>query len=251
MATSAPWRADVRRSVALLRSFRYEQSDPDRFYHHLGADSVGQLSQYARLDGALVLDVGGGPGHPREAFRRAGARYVLVDADPVQLYSRGHPGPSCVVGSGYGLPVRTAAVDVCCAINVLEHVARPEALADEMLRVTRPGGTVYLTYTNWLSPNGGHETGPYHVLLGGQRAADRYARRRGQRPGNDFGVTLFAHSVARMLRWAEAHAAAGRFELLAHYPTYHPRWARWVINVPGLREVASWNVLLVVRPTGR
>jgi hypothetical protein len=29
-------------------------------------------------------------------------------------------------------------------------------------------------------------------------------------------------------------------------PRYHPSWARWVIRVPGLREVVSWNAVLVL-----
>ena len=30
-------------------------------------------------------------------------------------------------------------------------------------------------------------------------------------------------------------------------PHYYPRWMRWVVLVPGLREVATWNLLLVMR----
>ena len=30
-------------------------------------------------------------------------------------------------------------------------------------------------------------------------------------------------------------------------PRYHPRWARWVVRVPVVREVATWNLLLVMR----
>ena len=29
-------------------------------------------------------------------------------------------------------------------------------------------------------------------------------------------------------------------------PRYHPSWAKWVIRVPLLREVASWNSVIVV-----
>ena len=38
-----------------------------------------------RLDGALVLDVGAGPGHFRDAFERAGATYVCLDTDAGEL----------------------------------------------------------------------------------------------------------------------------------------------------------------------
>ena len=80
-----PWTADLRRSVRLFSDFRVEQSDPARFYSALAEDSVGQLSGYRDLAGATVLDVGGGPGYFRDAFRRAGATYWALDADVGEL----------------------------------------------------------------------------------------------------------------------------------------------------------------------
>ncbi len=235
------------RSVELLRSFRFEQTEPDRFYRLLGADLAQQLSGWAPVSGAVALDVGGGPGWAAEALEELGARCVVVDPDLGEIRSRGAPPCRVVAGDGRALPVRSASVDICVSSNVLEHVAEPEALADEMLRVTRPGGTVLLSYSCWLSFHGGHETRPYHLLIGGRRAADRYARIHGRRPKNDYGVSLFPWSAGRMLRWARRRAADGTAEVVARLPRYHPRWARWVIAVPGLRELASWNVLLVLR----
>ena len=40
----------------------------------------------------------------------------------------------------------------------------PMGLIEEMIRVTRPGGLVYLSFTNWYSPWGGHEMSPWHYL---------------------------------------------------------------------------------------
>jgi hypothetical protein len=39
-------------------------------------------------------------------------------------------------------------------------------------------------------------------------------------------------------------------ELLAVEPRYHPAFARGIIRVPGVRELLSWNVLLVLRRCG-
>jgi len=47
-----------------------------------------------------------------------------------------------------------------------------------------------------------------------------------------------------MLRWRDQQTAVDVLETL---PRYHPSWARWVVRVPGLREVATWNLLLVMR----
>jgi hypothetical protein len=112
-----------------------------------------------------------------------------------------------------------------------------------MLRVTKPGGLAVLSYTVWLGPFGGHETGLSHYL-GGARAAERYTRKHGHRPKNDYGSSLFAVSVSDGLDWAASSGALG-----AAFPRYHPRWAWWMTGVPVLREFMVSNLVLVLRPT--
>jgi hypothetical protein len=50
-----------------------------------------------------------------------------------------------------------------------------------------------------------------------------------------------------MTRWARAADRAGNAVLVDVRARYHPDWAAGVARVPLLREVASWNVLLVLR----
>lgn len=236
----------MRRSVDLLSAFRVEQTDPDHFYGLLAADSVREVGRFAPLTGATVLDVGGGPGYFADAFGAAGARYAALDADAGELAAAGRAPRNVVLGSGLSLPVADGSVDVAFSSNVLEHVSDPRQMASEMVRVTKPRGVVYLSWTTWFSPWGGHETSPWH-LAGGRYAADRYARRHGRRPKNDFGRTMFATHAGPMIRWARAEAGA---DLVSVHPRYHPAWARWVARVPGLREFAAWNVVLVLRRRG-
>jgi len=237
------WAPTLARSVRLLREFRLEQADPRRFYTALAEDSVGQLSRYADLAGATVLDVGGGPGFFRDAFRAAGAGYVALDADVGELSGHGDVAGGTVIGDGMRLPFADGSVDVCYSSNVLEHVTDPWRMADELVRVTRPGGVVFLSYTLWWGPWGGHETSPWH-FLGGRYARGRYARRYGREPKNRYGESLFPVTAAAGLRWARRQTAAG---VLGALPRYHPWWAAWVMRVPVVREVASWNLLLVLR----
>lgn len=237
-------RPTLRRSWRLFRAFGVEQTDPDHFYGTLALDSADQVGSFADLDGAWVLDVGGGPGYFAEAFRSAGARYTALDADAGEMSGLGDPEAGTVLGSGMQLPFADASFDVTYSSNVLEHVSDPWVMADEMVRVTRPGGLVFISYTLWWGPWGGHETAPWH-LLGGRRAADRYARREGgRRPKNDFGTSLFAVTAAAGLQWARRQPDA---VLVRALPRYLPRWAWWVLRVPVLREVVTWNLALVLR----
>lgn len=235
----------LRRSIELFRAFRVEQTDPDRFYRLLAADSVNEVSRWRSLQDKLIVDVGGGPGYFSDAFTSAGARYVGIEPDAGELTARGQVGRNHLRGSGTALPLESSSVEIAFSSNVLEHVSSPEAMLDEMIRVTTKSGLIYLSWTPWLSPWGGHETSPWHYL-GGRSAADRYADRHGHRPKNDFGRSLFACSVSRMLRAVTARERAGSVRVIDVLPRYHPRWARWVIRVPGVREVLSWNAVIVL-----
>lgn len=236
-------RATLSRSVRLFRAFLVEQTDPDRFYAELAGDSVRQVASHVPLPGRTLVDVGGGPGYFSDAFRAAGASYLGVDPDVGELTARGGPGVNMVRASGTKLPVRTGSVDVCYSSNVLEHVREPWVMLSEMCRVTKPGGTVFASFTPWFSPWGGHETAPWH-FLGGEYARQRYVRIKGKQPKNRFGESLFPLSVAATLQWAKTTPLA---ELTAAYPRYHPRWAQWIVRVPGVREIASWNLVVVLR----
>ena len=209
--------AGLRRSADLLRAFRVEQTDPARFYGLLARDSVRMVGEHGSLAGRTVLDVGAGPVQFAAAFAAAGARYVALDADPAELRTR-----PAVAGRGERLPVADRSVDVCFSSNVVEHVPAPWRFADELVRVTRPGGLVVVAYTNWLSPWGGHETSPWHYL-GGYPAAERYGRRYGHPPKNRYGAGLYPVSVAAGLRWATGRPDA---ELVDARPRYLPAYAR-------------------------
>ena len=243
-------RATLARSLRLLSEFRFEQRDPDRFYGALASDTVAMVTDLwastagSAPTGATLLDVGGGPGYFASAFTDAGLRYIGVEPDPREMHAaapRTHRRDGIFVrASGTALPFADNSVDICLSSNVAEHVANPWRLGDEMLRVTRPGGLVVLSYTVWLGPFGGHEMGMAHYL-GGRRAAERYTRKHGHRPKNDYGSSLFPVSAADGLTWAEGTGA-----LVAAFPRYHPRWAWGLTKIPGVREFAVSNLVVVL-----
>jgi SAM-dependent methyltransferase len=243
------FRATTRRSVELLRAFRLEQSEPESFYGALARDSAAQVASFHDLAGARLLDVGGGPGFFADAFEAQGASYVALDADAGELVLHGRrPGPRTVLGDGARLPFASGAFDVAYSSNVAEHVPHPWAMADEMVRVLAPGGLLYLSYTLWFGPWGGHETSPWHYL-GGRRAADRYAARQGKRPKNDFGRSLYRVTAADAARWVRVQQRSRCLTQVRLVARYLPAWAGWTARVPALREVLCWNMVVVGRRT--
>jgi SAM-dependent methyltransferase len=237
------WRPTLRRALGLLADFRHEQDDPRRFYTALARDSIGQVSRYVDVKGKIMLDVGGGPGYFREAFETAGATYYALDTDVGELAGSGEVPSGTLLGSGLALPFRDGCFDISYSSNVLEHVAEPWLMAEEMLRATRSGGIIFISYTVWWGPWGGHETAPWH-FLGGHLARRRYHRRHGREPKNRYGESLFAVTVGQGLSWSRAQSSA---QVIAVVPRYNPSWSYWMLKIPLVREVVTWNLVLVLR----
>src|SRR5712692_5427152 len=84
-----PRHRGLRRSARLVRLFRCEQSEPDRYYACLAEDTALQIEEYTSLAGLIVFDVGGGPGHFTAAFRNRGARCTLIEPDLAEMISLG------------------------------------------------------------------------------------------------------------------------------------------------------------------
>ena len=147
-----------------------------------------------------------------------------------------------MAGDGMALPLPDDVADLVFSSNVLEHVRDPARFIDEAVRVTRPGGQVYLSFTVWWSPWGGHETSPWH-LLGGKYAMRRYTKRNGHPPKNVYGESLFALHVSTVMKLVKERTDA---ELIVAEPRYFPTWARFIVHVPVVRELVTWNLAVLL-----
>lgn len=221
----------VRRSVQLLRAHRDSAEHPHPQYLEtvLAGDAVREVRRWGTLRGQTVLDVGGGTEPLASAFREAGAGYRTTELS----------------GRNRTLPVESGTVDIAYCGDVAsaatDHVA-PEKVADEMLRVTRPGGLVVISFTPAASP--WFTTRPQALIprptTGRGAAKSDFGR-------TDFGRSAQSCSAARMMRWMKVAAAANRLGIVAVVPRYHPRATSWVVNVPGIREVVAGSAVLVAR----
>ena len=176
-------RATLRRSIQLLLDVRKEQSDPDfsiptwqKTHASWLRRSIGtRMVMVSR--GTRVLDVGGGPGYFAAEFAAQGADYIGLEPDVGEMSAAGITVANSVRGDGMALPFRNNSFDVVYSSNVAEHIPHPWVMGEEMLRVCKPGGLVILSYTVWLGPFGGHETGFWAHYLGGNFARDNYTKK--------------------------------------------------------------------------
>jgi ubiquinone/menaquinone biosynthesis C-methylase UbiE len=99
--------------------------------------------------GSLVLDVGAGTGVASAAIRSVGARPVAVDASigMLGIAHREDPSLPAVAAEAIDLPFRPGTFDGVVGNFVLAHFAKVDTALFDLLRVTRPGGT--LGFSAW------------------------------------------------------------------------------------------------------
>lgn len=217
-----------------------ERSDPDPYYLALAQRTVDELP--VDLDGASVIDLGCGSGHDAEAMRLRGASVVSIDIDPDtarRAFSRGTPS---LAASALATPFADDSFDGVYCSNVLEHVPSPEDFFDEVARVLRPGGWAWVSWTNWYSPWGGHNITPLHYL-GPDRGLAAWSRLFGAPDKNVPGEGLFVTTIGGILDLVES---SDDLDLVDAWPRYYPG-QRWILRVPGAREVLTWNCAMLLR----
>jgi 2-polyprenyl-6-hydroxyphenyl methylase/3-demethylubiquinone-9 3-methyltransferase len=119
----------------------------DMIDQHWQADEHG----FRPLEGKTALDVGCGAGMLAEPLARLGAKVTAVDAAPELIeVAKGH-----AEGQGLDIDYRPVGVeqvegrfDLVTAMEVIEHVADPEAFVENLARRLAPDGLMILSTPN-------------------------------------------------------------------------------------------------------
>jgi 2-polyprenyl-3-methyl-5-hydroxy-6-metoxy-1,4-benzoquinol methylase len=105
-----------------------------------------------------VADVGCGAGTQSMIWSEQGHSVHAIDINEplVRLGRERAANAGCDidfrVGSATDLPWPNESMDVCIALELIEHVADWRRCLDQFARIIRPGGVLLLTTTNLLSP---------------------------------------------------------------------------------------------------
>jgi ubiquinone/menaquinone biosynthesis C-methylase UbiE len=114
-----------------------------------------RLEDWLQVEGdERALDVGAGTGAFAFAIAPRVREVVALEIDEgmaAQARTDAPPNVEVVVGDGEHLPFEDFSFDLSATLRTLHHTKRPELLVAELVRVTKPGGTILVV--DQLAPN--------------------------------------------------------------------------------------------------
>lgn len=216
--------------------------DDPCFYALQARDTVEWLAgEGVELSGDVsALDLGAGLGLIGEELRKRACRVTYADEADCLLPELDHY-PVTLLNLDSDDLEALGQYDLVICSNVLEHLSRPEHFVSIVDRIIAPGGMLYLSWTNWLSPWGGHEFSPFHYL--GPRLGPRVYDRVMRKPRKHTPYTnLFPTAIGRTLKWLEANPGLKTVRVV---PRYYPELAG-LVRVPIAREFLTWNCAVLL-----
>jgi ubiquinone/menaquinone biosynthesis C-methylase UbiE len=105
-----------------------------------------------------VLEAGSGPAFASSILARnpkVGLSLAVdIDLEALEQAKHRDPSLSLVVADLNFLPFRNESIDLCWNSSTLEHLPSPQFALNEMVRVTRRGGSVFVGVPNVFGPLG-------------------------------------------------------------------------------------------------
>lgn len=139
--------ADERTSATSI-----ERGRPSYSWRHGQDRRLEMVRRHVPLAGARILDVGCGIGTYVRRFRRFTDDVHGIEVEPERVAEASLDLPNIVQAVGEALPYPDDHFDLVFSNEVIEHVDDDRQTAREMVRVTRPGGSIVLFAPNRLYP---------------------------------------------------------------------------------------------------
>lgn len=223
----------------------FKHHDDHDFYLIQAIDAIRWLESCGTVfeRQTTVLDLGCGHGLFGAELMKKGCQITFADTVNLLLPElRGSPFLKVDLNRDDLGNVGQFAVVICS--NVLEHLARAREFIASARHLLVPQGRLFLSWTNWLSPWGGHEFSPWHYL-GPHWGPKLYDKLTGKKRIHTPYENLFPTYIESVLK-AVKHQPGLRTLKLA--PRYYTELA-FLMHVPWVREFLAWNCALIIERT--
>ncbi len=216
--------------------------DNERFYQLQAEDSISWLKKQGIPvgPGLDVLDLGCGHGLFGSLLQREGCQVTYADAvntlDPKLSDEK-----FLKIDLDEDSLDQWGQYDLIICSNVLEHLRHAERFINGLHCLLNKGGAAYISWTNWLSPWGGHEFSPWHYfgptlgpwihdrLIGKQRYHTPYKN-------------LFPTYIGSILKQFRIHP---ELTIKKVCPRYYSELSL-LMKLPGIRELFAWNCAILL-----
>ncbi len=130
----------------------------DQLRKRVNANLVNYLMTYAVSQDAVTLEAGSGPAFASSMMNKSSkvdfSIALDIDLEALEEARKRDKTLSLVVADLEHLPIRTDCIDLVWNSSTLEHLPAPEAALDEMVRVTKNKGKVFVGIPNVCGPLG-------------------------------------------------------------------------------------------------
>ena len=237
------------RTLALVRAQANRRRNSALYEKIRVADALNQVVGQAPLYNRQVLEIATTNTPFAEALTQRGARVTsmrrAIPSRRGAVVSEGMN--NGLTFTNQSIAADDEAFDLVYATNVLSSVSEIDAILDEMIRVTRIGGSIVIHNVTWWSPWGGFETSPWH-LISGRFARRRYIRKNGAPPLHSFGITLYRMKIREVMNYIGSDP---RIVVVQAGPYWLPEGFGWLLKTPVLRELVTLNLALRVERVSR
>lgn len=225
-----------------LIAHHLKHKDDAVFYRFQADDAVRWIEQSGvRLDSKTrVLDLGCGHGVFGAQLAKRGCPVSFADERNLLLPEIANA-PFKQINLDRDDIADLGQFDLVVCSNVFEHLSKPDQFLDSVHQLLAPSGKLYLSWTNWLSPWGGHDFSPLHYLgpRNGQWLFDKLLKRpRNHTIYQNLFPTYIGRTLARIRR-------NPNLVILRTAPRYYTEFA-FLLRIPVAREFLAWNCAVLI-----
>ena len=226
-----------------LIAHHLKHGDDTRFYEMQAIDAVQwMLGQGVPIHaGVQALDLGCGHGVFGGQLKEQGCMVTYADIENDLIPERANS-PFIQMDLDHDNYETLGCHDLIVCSNVFEHLAKPQRFLQNMRDLLNPCGYLYLSWTNWLSPWGGHDFSPFHYL-GPVRGPAVYDKLIGKPRIHHPFKTLYPTYIGQTLKWIDELKG---LKVSACIPRYYNE-LRFLMDLPLLREFLAWNTAMLIR----